>query len=65
VRGAAAAWINKPEEMPRTEIPEVQNSLITDIEQKNELIRSPITNDRPLVRDMGRAENQPSEDLVQ
>jgi putative transposase len=59
-----AAWINKPKEMSQTESPEMENSLMTDVDQKNGLIRSPITNDRPSVRDMDRTENQPSEDIV-
>ena len=44
---------------------QAQNSQMTGIEQKNGFNRSPLTNDRPPVRGMGRAENQPSEDLVQ
>lgn len=59
-----AAWINKPKEMPRTESPEVGNSLMTGIEQKNGFHNWPITNDQPLGRGMARGENQPSEDLV-
>ena len=60
-----AAWINKPKEMFRTESAEAVNSLMVGVEQKTGLIRSPITNDRPSVRDMDRTENQSSEDLVQ
>lgn len=59
-----AAWINKPKELPSSD-GQAQNSQMTGIEQKNGFNRSPLTNDRPPVRGMGRAENQPSEDLVQ
>jgi putative transposase len=60
----AAAWINKPKEMSRTESAEVVNPSVMGIEQKNGFHRSPITNDQPSVRGLGRGENQPSEDLV-
>jgi putative transposase len=60
----AAAWINKPKEMSRTENAEVVNPSVMGIEQKNGFHRSPITNDQPSARDLGRGENQPSEDLV-
>ena len=60
-----AAWINKPKELSPTENHQVQNSSMTGIEEKNGFIRSPLTNDRTPTKGMGRAENQPSEDLVQ
>jgi putative transposase len=58
------AWINKPKEISPTESTEVVNSSVTGIEQKNGFPNCPITNDQPSGRHMGRAENQPSEDLV-
>jgi len=57
-----AAWINKPKEIPRTESPEVGNSLMTGIEQKNGFHNCPITNDQPSGRGIARGENQLSED---
>jgi hypothetical protein len=57
----AAAWINKPKEISRTDDAVAENSLTTGIDQKNDFHTSPLTNDRPLVRGMGRAENLPSE----
>lgn len=60
-----AAWINKPKELLPTQSGQVQNSSMPEVEQKNGLIRSPLTNDRLSVRGMGRTENQPSEDLIQ
>jgi putative transposase len=59
-----AVWINKPKEMPWTESPEMGNSLMTDIEQKNGFHNCPITNDQAPGRGMARAENQQSEDRV-
>jgi putative transposase len=58
-----AAWINKPKEMSRTESPEVGNSLMTGIEQKNGFHNCPITNDQPSGRGIARGENQLSEDV--
>jgi putative transposase len=60
----AAAWINKPKELPPIQSAQALNLSMTDIEQKNSFIRSPLSNDQPSVRDMGRVENLPSEDLV-
>ena len=59
-----AAWINKPKEMSRTESPEVENSLMTGIEQKNGFHNCPITNDQPSGRGVARGENKLSEDVV-
>ena len=59
-----AAWINKPKEISRTESPEVMNSSMTGIEQKNGFHNCPITNDQPSGRDLARGENQLSEDIV-
>ena len=59
-----AAWINKPKEMSRTESPEVGNSLMTGIEQKNGFHNCPITNDQPSGRGIARGKNQLSEDVV-
>ena len=59
-----AAWINKPKEMPRTESPEVEDSLTTDIGQTNGFHNCPTTNDQTPGRDLARGENQLSEDLV-
>jgi putative transposase len=49
-----AAWINKPKEMPRTESPEVKDSLTTDIGQKNGFHNCPTTNDQTPGRDLAR-----------
>ena len=59
-----AAWINKPKEISRTESPEVMNSSMTGIEQKNGFHNCPITNDQLPGRDLARGRNQPSEDRV-
>lgn len=59
-----AAWINKPQEMSRTESAVAVNSLTMDIEQKNGFHNCPITNDRQSAKDLPRGENHPSEDLV-
>ena len=59
-----AVWINKPTEMSRTESPELTNSSVMVIEQKNGSHNCPITNDQPSGRGMARGENQLSEDLV-
>ena len=60
----AAAWINKPKEISRTESSEIVNLSMTGIEQKNGFHICPITNDLPSGRDLGRGENKKSEDLV-
>ena len=60
----AAAWINKPKEISRTETAAVMNSSITGSEQKNGFHNCLITNDPLSGRDLARGENQPSEDLV-
>ena len=59
-----AAWINQPKEISRTESPEVMNSSMTSIAEKNGFHNCPITNDQPSGRDRGRGKNQLSEDLV-
>lgn len=60
----AAAWINKPKEMARTDSAEVLDTSITGIEQKNGFPNCPITNDQLSGRGMARGENQLSEDRV-
>jgi putative transposase len=59
-----AVWINKPTEMSRTESPELANSSVMAIEQKNGFHNCPITNDQPSGRGMARGANQLSEDGV-
>jgi putative transposase len=49
-----AVWINKPTELSRTENPEVPNSSVMVIEQKNGFHNCPITNDQPSGRDLAR-----------
>ena len=59
-----AAWINKPKEISGTKSAEITNSSMTGIEQKNGFHNCPITNDQLSGRDLPRAENQMSEDLI-
>lgn len=59
-----AAWINKPKEISGPKSAEVTNSSMTGIEQKNGFHNCPITNDPPSGKDLPRAENQMSEDLI-
>ena len=60
----AAAWINRPKEISSTASAKGVNPSMDDIEQKNDLIRSPLTNDRLSMRGIGRAENHSGEDVV-
>ena len=60
----AAAWINKPKEISRTESTDVVNSSMTGIEHKNGFHNCPITNDPQSGKGMARGENHQSEDLV-
>lgn len=60
----AAAWVNKPKEIPRTESSDVVNSLMTGIEHKNGFHNCPINDDQSPGKGIGRAENHASEDLV-
>jgi hypothetical protein len=60
----AAAWINKPKEISSTDSVKGMNPSMDDSEQKNDLIRSPLTNDRLSTRGIGRGENHSGEDVV-
>lgn len=59
-----AVWINKPKEISRTEDPEVENSSMMVVKQKNGLHNCPITNDQSSARDLARGEIQLSNDRV-
>ena len=59
-----AVWINKPKEISRTQSAEIVDSSMIGVEQKNDLHNCPITNDQPSGKDLAKAENQLSEDLV-